>query len=123
MYAINFYTSIYADQLRKRRKTATIRLGDASAKYEDGQIVWITVGQKYGPRQMLFSAIIDSVEVKPIRELTRNDIKKENPELRRAEEVLDFLVKIYDRPLTEEDIVTVIQFSEIHSNPTISPSN
>lgn len=123
MYAINFYTSIYADQLRKRRKTATIRLGDESRKYEDGQIVWITVGQKYGPRQKLFSAIIDRVEVKPIGELTRNDIKKENPELRRAEDVLDFLVKLYDRPLTLDDKVTVIQFSEVHDIPSISASN
>ena len=28
MYALNFYSPIVADQLRSRRKTATIRLGD-----------------------------------------------------------------------------------------------
>ena len=33
MYALNFYSAIVADQLRSRRKTATIRLGDKSAKY------------------------------------------------------------------------------------------
>ena len=123
LFAINFYSSIYADQLRKRRKTNTIRLGDESSKYIDGQITWITVGPKYGPRQKLFSAILDSVEVKPIRSLSRNDIKKENPEFRCPEEVLDFLVKLYDRPLTLDDVVTVIYFSEIHDHPGVAASN
>ena len=30
MYALNFYSPVVADQLRQRRKTATIRLGDKS---------------------------------------------------------------------------------------------
>ncbi len=123
MFAINFYTSIYADQLRKRRKTATIRLGDESGKYEDGQVVWITVGQKYGPRQKMFNAILDKVQVKKFRDLSRNDIKKENPELRRPEDVLDFLVKLYDKPLTLDDIITVIHFSEIHDLPVMGTPN
>ena len=36
MYALNFYSPIVADQLRSRRKTATIRLGDKSKKYKKG---------------------------------------------------------------------------------------
>ena len=32
MYALNFYSPIVADQLRSRRKTVTIRLGDKSGK-------------------------------------------------------------------------------------------
>jgi hypothetical protein len=32
MYALNFYSPMVADQLRSGRKTATIRLGDKSAK-------------------------------------------------------------------------------------------
>src|SRR4051794_4321476 len=31
--ALNFYNPLVADQLRSRRKTVTIRLGDKSAKY------------------------------------------------------------------------------------------
>ena len=32
MYALNFYSPIVADQLRSKRKTATIRLGDKSGR-------------------------------------------------------------------------------------------
>ena len=61
MFALNFYTDLYEEVLRHGRKTATIRLGDKSDKYDPGTLVWVTVGQKYGKRQKLFTAIIDSV--------------------------------------------------------------
>ena len=51
MYALNFYSPMVADQLRSRRKTATIRLGDKSAKYKKGMVVQVLVGQRYGPRE------------------------------------------------------------------------
>ena len=41
MYALNFYSPIVADQLRRHRKTATIRLGDKSGKYRKGMIVQV----------------------------------------------------------------------------------
>ena len=41
MYALNFYSTIVADQLRSRRKTATIRLGDKSRKYQKGMVVQV----------------------------------------------------------------------------------
>ncbi len=41
MYALNFYSPMVADQLRTQRKTATIRLGDKSAKYRKGMIVTV----------------------------------------------------------------------------------
>ena len=113
MFAINFYSEAYADMLKKGRKTATIRLGDRSDKYRTGQIVWITVGRKYGPRQKVFNAIIDSVTVKPASELTPREIEKESPELRRAEDVLNLLSRVYDRAVTPEDLVTVVHFSRI----------
>ena len=68
MYALNFYSPIVADQLRSRRKTATIRLGDKSGKYKKGMVVQVLVGQRYGPRQKIFDAVIDKVEVKPLGE-------------------------------------------------------
>ena len=43
MYALNFYSPIVADQLAQPRKTATIRLGDKSAKYKKGMIVSVLV--------------------------------------------------------------------------------
>lgn len=113
MFAINFYSEAYADMLRKGRKTATIRLGDKSDKYRSGQLVWVTVGRKYGPRHRIFTAIIDSVAVKQISELTPREIEKENPELRRVEDVINLLSRIYDRPVTPEDPVTIVQFSRV----------
>ena len=113
MFAINFYSEAYADMLKKGRKTATIRLGDRSDKYRSGQIVWITVGRKYGPRQKLFNAIIDSVTVKPASELTPREIEKESPELRRAEDVLNLLSRVYDRGVNPDDLVTVVHFSRV----------
>ena len=39
-----------AEQLRTSRKTATIRLGDKSAKYRKGMIVTVLCGARYGQR-------------------------------------------------------------------------
>lgn len=113
MFAINFYSEAYADMLRKGRKTATIRLGDKSDKYRSGQIVWVTVGRRYGTRQKLFTAIIDSVTVKPASELTPREVEKESPELRRVEDIMNLLSRIYDRPVTAQDLVTIVQFSRV----------
>jgi hypothetical protein len=53
------------------------------------------------------------VEVKPARELSPRDIQRENPEFRTLEDVLDLLSRIYDRPVTADDIVTIIYFSPV----------
>jgi len=116
MFALNFYSELYADMLNKGRKTASIRLGDKSDKYRSGQIVWITVGRRFGPRQKLFTAIIDQVEVKPAGDLTAREIEKENPEMRLPEEVMTLLSRIYDHTVTPLDLVTVINFSPIWEN-------
>ena len=113
MFALNFYNDLYGDALKKGRKSATIRLGDKSDKYQTGQLVWVTVGQRFGRHHKLFTAILDAVEVKPVRELSPRDIQRENPELRNAEDVLPLLSRIYDRPVTAEDIVTIIYFSPV----------
>jgi hypothetical protein len=113
MFAINFYSEVYADMLKKGRKTATIRLGDKSDKYRSGQIVWITVGRKFGPRQKLFSAIIDSVAVKHVSELTPREIEKESPGFRHADDVINVLSRIYDKSVSTDDLVTIINFSRV----------
>ena len=50
MQVLNFYSTVFADQMKRGRKTATIRLGDKARKYEPGQVVWITVGYQHSPR-------------------------------------------------------------------------
>ena len=112
-YALNFYSPIVADQLRSRRKTATIRLGDKSSKYKKGMIVRVLAGTRFGPRELIFDAVIDRVEVKRLGDLSPREITHDNPELRRTEEMLEFLSQLYNRPVSGEDTVTVIQFSEI----------
>ena len=116
-FALNFYSPVVEAQLRSHRKTATIRLGDKSSKYERGQLVWITIGFRHSPREKLFAAVIDDVEVKPLSELSRRDIEHDNPEFRRLEDEVKFLEQIYGRTVGPDDIVTVIRFSQIVEPP------
>ena len=113
MYALNFYSPIVAEQLRSGRKTATIRLGDKSVKYKKGMIVQVLVGARFGPREKVFDAVVDKVEVKTLGELSPREIEHDNPEIRRTEEMASFLGQLYNREVTNEDVVTVIRFSKI----------
>ncbi|HEY0868668.1 MAG TPA: hypothetical protein VGE01_14885 [Fimbriimonas sp.] len=113
MYALNFYTDLYGDVLRNNRKTVTIRLGDKTDKYKTGQIVWITIGPRFGRRQKLYSAILDRVETKTVSELSPRDIERENPEFRNHDDVIAMLSRIYGDFITPEHRVTVIYFSRI----------
>ena len=115
MYALNFYSPIVAEQLRSGRKTATIRLGDKSAKYRKGMVVQVLAGARFGPRDKIFDAVIDKVEVKQLRDLSPREIEHDNPEIRRVEEMAGFLGQLYNREVSEEDTVTVIRFSQIRA--------
>lgn len=116
MRVLNFYSAVFADQLRKGRKTATIRLGDKSHKYRKNDCVLVTIGYQYSPRERIFHAVIDQVEVKRVRDLSPRDIEHDNPESRRVEELMSFLEQIYDRPVALDDVVTVVRFSQIIEN-------
>jgi hypothetical protein len=122
-YVLNFYSPVFVDQLKRGRKTATIRLGDKSKKYNRGQLVWITVGYRHSPREKIFAAVIDDVEVKRIKELSPRDIEHDNPEFRRLDETVNFLEQIYGRKIASEDVVTVIRFSQIVEPPGPSFGN
>ena len=112
-FALNFYSPVVEAQLRSHRKTATIRLGDKSRKYQKGMIVSVLVGARYGPREHVFDAVIDRVEVKRLDELSPREIEHDNPEIRRPEEMATFLGQLYNRQVSPEDTVTVIRFSAI----------
>ena len=113
MQVLNFYSTVFADQMKRGRKTATIRLGDKGKKYRKGEVVMITVGFQHSPRQKIFDAVIDSVEVKKVQDLSPRDIEHDNPEFRRLDEMVHFLEQIYGRPVSEGDVVTVVHFSAI----------
>ncbi len=113
MRALNFYSSNYHSQLVCRRKTCTIRLGDKTYKYAEGDIVWITVGKRFSQKKKIYVAAVDRVLVKPISQLTMEDLQGENPDITSIDDLMVFLQSIYDRTLTPSDTVTVIYFSEI----------
>jgi hypothetical protein len=112
-FALNFYSPVVADQLRTGRKTVTIRLGDKSTKYRKGMIVTVLVGARYGQREKVFDAVIDKVEVKPLAELSPREIEHDNPQIRRVDEMVWFLSQLYNREVAEDDVVTLIRFSQI----------
>ena len=118
MFVLNFYSPVFIDQLKRGRKTATIRLGDKANKYRKGEVVLITVGFQHSPREKIFEAVIDSVEVKQVQDLSRRDIEHDNPEFRRIDEMVHFLEQIYGRKVELEDTVTVVRFSQISDRPS-----
>ena len=120
-YALNFYSPVVEAQLRSHRKTATIRLGDKSKKYSKGMIVSVLVGARYGPRQHVFDAVIDKVEVKRLGDLSPREIEHDNPEIRRTDEMANFLGRLYNREVGPDDRVTVIRFSQIMNGPVVLP--
>jgi hypothetical protein len=117
MQVLNFYSTVFADQMKRGRKTATIRLGDKRHKYQKNQVVLVTVGYQYSPREKLFEAVIDHVEVMRVKDLSPRDIEHDNPEFRRTEELKHFLEQIYGRDVGDDDTVTVVRFSRIIENP------
>ena len=117
MQVLNFYSTLFGDQLKRGRKTATIRLGDKSQKYKKNEAVLVTIGYQHSPREKIFEAVIDQVEVKRVKDLSPRDIEHDNPEFRRTEELVHFLEQIYGREVSLEDTVTVVRFSQIVENP------
>src|SRR3954451_11325462 len=115
MEALNFYSPVVADQLRHRRKTATIRLGDKSGKDRQGLLVCVLPGQPFGVPEKIFDGLVAKVEVKPLREVSPREIQHDNPEVRPIDEFTHFLGQLYNREVSEDDNVTVIHFSEIRA--------
>ena len=121
MYALNFYSPVVAEQLRNGRKSATIRLGDKSGKYRKGMVVRVLCGVRFSPREHVFDAVIDQVEVKTLSELSPREIEHDNHLIRRTDEMVSFLGQLYNRDIGENDVVTVIRFSQILNGPVVLP--
>src|SRR5258705_1052785 len=108
MQVLNFYSTIFADQLKRGRKTATIRVGDKSHKYRKNQAVLVTIGYQYSPREKIFEAVIDRGEVKRGRDLSPRDIDHDKPQFRRHHQLIHFPQQIYTRPASMDDIGTPV---------------
>jgi len=112
MYVLNFQSPIHEKLLTERKKKCTIRLGDIRDVYPENSIVWITTGNKIGPKKKLYKAVIDKVLVKSFGELNECDLDHQNPEIKSIDELLTFFQKIYEQDIMMDDTVTVIYFSE-----------
>ena len=77
----------------------------------------MTIGYQHSPKEKIFAAMIDGVEVKRVRDLSPRDIEHDNPEFRRIDETIGFLRQIYGREVGEDDTVSVIRFSQIVEPP------
>ena len=116
LYALNFYSPLVADQLRHRRKTVTIRLGDKSSKYRKGIIV----------------RVLDRAALRPARphlrrrhrqgrgQAARRGVAARGPARQprgaaRSTSSSSFLGQLYNREVDDDDTVTVIHFSEIRA--------
>ncbi len=119
MYALNFYSPMVSEQLRSGRKSATIRLGDKSGKYRKGMVVRVLCGVRFSPREHVFDAVIDKVEVKRLDELSPREIEHDNHLIRRTDEMASFLSQLYNCEVGEDDLVTVIRFSQIMGGPVV----
>ena len=60
-------------------------------------IVQVLCGNRYSPRERIFDAVIDKVEVKTLGELSPREIEHDNPEIRRTDEMAHFLSQLYNR--------------------------
>src|SRR3712207_7861076 len=81
----------------------------------------VLVGNRFGPREKVFDAVIDKIEVKTLAELSPREIEHDNPEIRRPEEMVTFLSRLYNREVSPADTVTVIHFSEIMDSRSEEP--
>lgn len=114
--ALNFQWEPHEKLLIERKKNYTIRPGDQSGLYPENSVVWITVGKKFQTKRKLYTAFIDRVKVKRILDLTKDDLGHQNPEITTIEELITFLNQVYQQNITEDDMVTVISFSEVIGN-------
>ena len=118
MQVLNFYSTIFADELKRGRKTATIRLGDKSGKYRKNQAVLVTIGFQYSPRERIFEAVIDQVEVMKLGGPLPARHQARQPRVPPPRGADQFLEQIYGREVSPDDTVTVVRFSQILDNPT-----
>src|SRR5207237_2097929 len=90
-----------------------------SGKHKKVRVVRLRCGVRFIPREHVFDAVIDKVEVKTLGELSPREIEHDNPEIRRTDEMANFLGQLYNREIGPDDLVTVIRFSQIMTGPVV----
>lgn len=117
MKAINILTEkqqrVVTTQQGYLPKKGTIQLGDKTGTYSESEIIWITTDNLNIGRKKIFTAVIDRIYIKTITTLTVNDMFLENPSISSTDEMEEYLAKIYNTPVTPNDIVTVITYYQL----------
>lgn len=113
MKVLDFAHSRFHDNLEKRHKKCTIRLGDKTGEYQENEIVWVAAGDRFAKRKKLYTAVLDKVLVKPLLNLTSQDLRSEHPTLADTNAAQQFLTEVYGTNVSHSDVVTVLYFSEI----------
>ena len=70
-FALNFYNPAVGEQLRTAGRRRRSGSATSRAKYRKGMIVTVLCGARYGLRERVFDAVIDKVEVKPLKSSPR----------------------------------------------------
>jgi hypothetical protein len=83
-------------------------------------VVCVLCGVRFSAREHVFDAVIDKVEVKTLGELSPREIEHDNPEIRRTDEMANFLGQLYNRDVGTDDLVTFIRFSQILTGPVVA---
>jgi len=113
MLALNFQSSHHEELLKKRIKNCTVRLGDLRSTYGENSIVWITFGEKLSPKKKFYQAMIDKIHVKKISQLTADDLVHQNPTIHSTGGLIRFFEELYGTSISDDDVVSVMYFSEI----------
>lgn len=112
MTSLNFYP-YYERLLRRKEKYTTIRLGDRRSEYNVGDLVTITVGWDEKNKSDIKSigrAQITHVVYKPVKDITKRDLKGESPDCSSKKSVPYVLSAIYRRVITDNNFVTIIRW-------------
>ena len=94
-------------------KACTIRLGDQTRKYADGDVVLIAVGKHYTNKRRQFPAYIDKVMLKKFSQLTLEELHSENADFSNIDDLKKTFIDNHGNVVPDDALVTVVYYSEI----------
>lgn len=109
MEILNFHQS-YEKEIINKTKYTTIRLGEKTDRYQDGQQVMVAVVKHDFRQDKIGEAIIEKCYCKQIKDLTAEDLDGESEDVNSKEKLKLALNKLHGVPVGNNSLVTVIKF-------------
>jgi len=103
----------YVDDILSGRKRATIRLGRVQLKYNELIV--------HGGGRPIAKVRVEKVIYKKVKDLTVEDARKDG--FRTVEELIRALERMYDKKISPEDVVTIIEFSVVQDLSKLEPQD